>query len=166
MRFPTDAALVGTYGGHSDASRAAARAYDATGVVVDADSCTAPPLWLCGHFAAKALAPLLEDARRDAEHHGGRDGGGAAAPAPVLLWQTKSVVQPRGEADEWAAMRAMPNAVRAWADSGAAESARRPGKVDTRDGGPADYRHLMTPLPPSPPEATGGGRGGGTTQTA
>jgi len=36
----------------------------------------APPLWLCGHFAAKALAALLQDAARENTGGGGGDGGG------------------------------------------------------------------------------------------
>ena len=137
----TDAELVGTYGGHSERSRAAAAAYDATGRLYDyggdgAAVVDAPPLWLCGHFVAKAFAPLLDDAASE-ELRG----------KTLLLWQTKSAVQPRGEQDEWAAMRAMPPSVRDWADDGSAESALRPGSVDTAGGAADDYRHLMTPLP-------------------
>ena len=134
--FHHDAATVGTYGGHSDRSRAAARAYDATGSLADACGAPAgPPLWLCGHFVAKAFAALLEDLRE------------APEGASYLLWQTKSAVQPRGTSDEWAAMRAMPEAVRRWADGGAAESDTRPGRVDTARGAAEEYRPLMTPLP-------------------
>ena len=42
--IPTDAELVGTYGGHSDISRAAARAYDASGRVTDGSGAAAPSL--------------------------------------------------------------------------------------------------------------------------
>ena len=66
--------------------------------------------------------------------------------ASYLLWQSKSAVQPRGTADEWAAMRAMPGAVRRWADGGAAESSARPGRVDTERGAAEEYRPLMTRL--------------------
>ena len=44
-------------------------------------------------------------------------------------------------------MQQMPSAVKEWASDGRAESSYRLGKVDTTTGQPADYRHLMTPLP-------------------
>ena len=43
-------------------------------------------------------------------------------------------------------MRAMPDAVRRWADDGAAESNTRPGRVDTERGAAEEYRPLMTVL--------------------
>jgi hypothetical protein len=106
-------------------------------VVLDGSGQPAPPLWLCGHFVAKAFAPLLEDASSE-----------QLASSCLLLWQTKSAVQPLGEEEEWPRMLAMPQAVKAWADEGVAESTLRQGKVNTDGGTPDDYRDLMTPLPP------------------
>ena len=137
MLLPSDADLVGLYGGHSDLSRAAAQAYDTTGKVYDSSGQLAPPLWICGHFVGKAFAPLLEDLQRD-ELRG----------QSMLLWQTKSAVQPRGSEDEWAQLLEMPDDVKDWASEGHAESALRPGKVDTASGRRADYRSIMTPLEP------------------
>ena len=157
-----DADLVGSYGGHSDRSRAAAQAYDSSAVVVDGntgdDLTLTAPLWVCGHFVAKALAPLLEDAAREEEDD---DAAAAAAGRTLLLWQTKSAVQPRGELDEWQSMREMPAAVREWADRGTAESVLRPGKVDTAAAaeGARGYRHLMA-APPSSTLAGEEGAGG------
>ena len=132
--IPTDAELVGAYGGHSHVSRAAAQAYDTSGRVTDADGAAAPPLWLCGHFVAKPFALMLDELL------------GEARGQSALLWQTKSHVQPRGEEDEWARMRELGGAVKRWADDGAAESTLRPGRVDTAGGSAADYRGLMTRL--------------------
>jgi hypothetical protein len=141
VRFVTDPDIVGIYGGHSPASLAASRAYDATGAVTveGKGSAAAPPLWLCGHFAAKALAALLQDANAG----GGQQPNRGGAAAERMLWMTKSAVQPRGEGSEWAALRAMPAPVREWADRGEAMSSLRPGKVDTEAGTAEDYRGLM-----------------------
>jgi hypothetical protein len=139
VRFVTDPDIVGIYGGHSPASLAASHAYDATGLVTARGGVAAPPLWLCGHFAAKALAAMLVDLNADGS--GGQPPGRGGADH--MLWMTKSAVQPRGEGDEWSALRAMPAPVRAWADRGEAMSSRRPGKVDTEAGAAEDYRGLM-----------------------
>ena len=129
--------LVGRYGTHSPLSLAAAQMYDASGRCVDSARSTVPGLWLCGHFAAKAFAPLLTDAQ-SAQHRG----------ETLLLWMTKSAVQPLGKRDEWDAMLSQDAAVREWADAGDATSVLRPGKVDTRAGSPDDYRGLMTEIEP------------------
>lgn len=139
MRFVTDPDIVGIYGGHSPASLAASRAYDATGAVTVQGGAAAPPLWLCGHFAAKALAAMLEDLNSDGR--GGQQPGWCGTNR--MLWMTKSAVQPRGEGDEWAALRAMPARVQEWANRGQAMSSLRPGKVDTEAGTAEDYRGLM-----------------------
>ena len=91
----------------------------------------AQPLWLCGHFVAKAFAAMLADLEASPERR-------------AMLWQTKSAVQPRGSEDEWAKMQTMPPAVHAWADDGEAESSLRPGSVRLTGGSPDDYRGLMT----------------------
>lgn len=87
--------------------------------------------WLCGHFVAKAYAVLAEHAAADPSLR-------------PMLWQTKSAIQPRDQADEWAQLCAMDPATREWAESGRAESTLRPGKVDVTHGSPQDYRGLMT----------------------
>mmetsp|Transcript_43733 Transcript_43733/g.138439 ORF Transcript_43733/g.138439 Transcript_43733/m.138439 type:complete len:318 (-) Transcript_43733:218-1171(-) len=133
----TDADLVGIYGAHSEVSRRAAQAYDATGRLFEGSGAeVSTPLWVCGHFVAKAFAPLIDDAAKE-ELRG----------QTFLLWQTKSAVQPLGTEDEWAQLAEMPPLVKRWADDGPAESTLRPGKVDTANGTPDDYRHLMKALP-------------------
>ena len=131
VKLRTDADLVGVYGAHSEISRAASREYDATGAVSDRGGTPAQPLWLCGHFVAKAFAAMLADLEASPERR-------------AMLWQTKSAVQPRGSEDEWAKMQTMPSAVHAWADEGKAESSLRPGSVRLAGGSPDDYRGLMT----------------------
>jgi hypothetical protein len=64
----------------------------------------------------------------------------------VFTEQTKSLVQPRGPADEWEQMQRMPEAVREWAQRGQAHSKERPGKVDLKAGSCAGYRELMTEI--------------------
>ena len=61
-----------------------------------------------------------------------------------MLWMTKSAVQPRGDVDEWSKFVRSNDAVKKWANKGKAESVLRPGRVDTNDGKPEDYRSLMT----------------------
>lgn len=70
----------------------------------------------------------------------------ASPSKKMVLWQTKSAVQPRGPRDEWEKLKAMPKKVLVWANAGAAESKHRPGMVDTVKGTSADYRPLMTSL--------------------
>ena len=145
----SDANIVGTYGGHSEPSRAAAAAYEdpESSSTLDRHGEPAPPLWLCGHFVAKAAAALLADMEAHEKSRAAVPSGvtaeGAKQTEVLLLWQTKSQVQPRGEADEWQAMRAMPPAVKAWADAGRAESKLRPGSVDTARPTAEGHRHLM-----------------------
>ena len=131
VKLRTDADLVGVYGAHSEISRAASREYDATGAMSDRGGTPAQPLWLCGHFVAKAFAAMLADLEASPERR-------------AMLWQTKSAVQPRGSEDEGAKMHTMPPAVHAWADDGEAESSLRPGSVRLAGGSPDDYRGLMT----------------------
>jgi len=139
VRFVTRPDLVGLYGAHSAVSKAAAAEFDAGARVVDGAGEAAPTPWMCGHFCAKALAALLEEL----------DATGAPA-APSLLWQTKSLVQPRGERDEWEALAAMPSSVRRWAAEGEAQSALRPGSIPAEGAAPDGYRHLMTRVETSP----------------
>ena len=78
VKLHTDPHLVGKYGAHSARSRAAARDFDARGAVTlrGSGAAPAPPLWLCGHFVAKAYAAMLTDLEEN--------------PAlRAMLWQTK-----------------------------------------------------------------------------
>lgn len=81
--------VVGTYGSHSKKSLPAAQSYDnrerttLTGDPHQGFDAATAPLWLCGHFAAKPFAVMLE--RLDGGEHAGKD---------VLFWQTKSQTQP------------------------------------------------------------------------
>lgn len=128
-----DKGVVGTYGAHSKKSLVTSQAYDRTGSVVDEDGQAAPHIWLCGHFVAKPVTHLLEEAAAHPERE-------------ILLWQTKSATLPRGEIDEFKAMQAASSQVRRWADQGQATSTLRPGAFDSTDGSSADYRDLMSPL--------------------
>lgn len=135
LRLDCDADIVGIYGGHSDISRTAAAAYDSSGEVqAQGDGAqSVPPLWLCGHFAAKPFTVMLADLEAKPDH-------------VALFWQTKSAVQPRsGAANEFERLQGMPGAVQDWANEGRAESTLRKGSVST-NGSSADYRHLMTLL--------------------
>lgn len=138
MRSAKD--VVGIYGTHSDKTRSVARAYDSTGSIVDSDGKEAKPLWMCGHFVAKAFTPLLQDLEEDSKD------GKTDVDGPIMLWMTKSAVQPRGNVDEWSAMLKENETIRCWADKGKAESILRPGRVSTSDGSAEDYRSIMTKL--------------------
>jgi len=133
VRLHTDPAVVGKYGAHSDKSRVAAKLFDTTGRVEDRMGEPSPPLWLCGHFVAKAYAVMAADLSADSSMR-------------AILWQTKSVTQPRGPRDEWARLQAMDPATHKWANEGAAESTLRPGSVNVPHGCPEDYRGLMTEI--------------------
>jgi hypothetical protein len=145
----SSADIVGTYGGHSEKSRAAAQLYDEKGKVtsyVESAGKTEQELWMCGHFVAKAVAPLIHDletmvlAQENDED--------APPPPKYMLWMTKSAVQPRGSEDEWSKFQdTTSDAVKKWADEGKAESTLRPGRVSTTDGTPEDYRSIMTQIP-------------------
>uniref|UniRef100_A0A7S0JLS5 Uncharacterized protein n=1 Tax=Calcidiscus leptoporus TaxID=127549 RepID=A0A7S0JLS5_9EUKA len=123
--------------------------YDASGAVFSAGEAgelrPQPPLWLCGHFVAKPFARMLADLNQ-AHAHAGTLGEGPS-PLRCMLWQSKSAIQPRGLADEWARLGQMSTAVRRWASEGRAESLLRPGSVDAFGGQPGDYRPTMTPVP-------------------
>lgn len=130
-----DAKLAGKYGAHSEPSRAAARLFEESSVLSTPDGATPPGLWLCGHFTAKALAAMCDDLVQP-----------DAAGKHMVLWQTKSLVQPRGREDEWQKLQRMPRGVQAWATQGHAESVLRPGSVNVDGGSPEDYRPLMTEI--------------------
>ena len=118
------------------------QAFDTSGKVVDSEGQPAPGLWLCGHFTAKSLSVLIRDELQKPDSHAGA--------ASVLLWQTKSLVQPKGPLEEFEKLKQMPSAVwlllqrrrmicgfgqvLAWANKGEAHSSARPGHVDTENG--------------------------------
>ena len=83
----TDPSFVGTYGSHSKKSLPAAQSYDSSqkmsGATHNGFDAQGTPLWLCGHFAAKPYAVMLE--RLNGGEHTGKN---------VLFWQTKSQIQP------------------------------------------------------------------------
>jgi hypothetical protein len=108
------------------------------------------PLWLCGHFAAKPYALMLD--RLSVGKHTSKD---------VLFWQTKSFIQPvaKGECVEgvyeerrvFEREAATQNArLQRWAAKGVAFSEKRMGSW------PNDYRHLMTELPTQAPSGCSG----------
>lgn len=125
----TDPRHVGVYGGHTKTSSSAAALYSDSGKMENG-----PDLWLCGHFSAKAFGLMLEDLEAREPTPGNQNG---EKPAPVLFWATKSVIQPRGQIDEWTRFAAMPAPVKQWADEG--------GIATSADSTP-DYRKLMTPI--------------------
>lgn len=145
VELRSDATVVGKYGGHSEKTRAAAKLYDARGVMTDyVTGQETKKLWLCGHFASKAFQPLvndLETAAEVAEDHHGR-----GESKSYMLWMTKSAVQPRGGVNEWSKMVQANDVVREWANKGKAESIHRRGLVSTVDGKPNDYRSIMTKI--------------------
>jgi hypothetical protein len=109
---------------------------------------SASPLWLCGHFAAKPYALMIDSLS-----------GGKHAGKHVLFWQTKSFTQPVAKAEcvggvheerrvferEVATQNARLNS---WAAKGQAFSEKRMGSW------PLNYRHLMTELPSPGPDKT------------
>lgn len=143
--------VVGRYGAHSTKSRAIAKLYDDKGTVTDCKTGKKEKeLWVCGHFVAKALEPLIKDleetkiqqvadstSNNKDKHH-----------PKFMLWMTKSAVQPRGNIDEWSKLRKSNNAVKQWANDGRAESVLRPGNISgvDDDGKPEDYRSIMTKI--------------------
>eukprot|EP00943_MAST-04B_sp_MAST-4B-sp1_P007537 g7537.t1 len=129
-----DADIVGTYGGHSEISKNVAVQYDSMNdSIEDKSGKVQKPLWLCGHFTAKAFTHMIAELKKDQTKN-------------FIFWQTKSAVQPRGPEDEWQKMKVLPDTIKAWADDGKSESIRRPGSVNTRMGTAATYRHLMTDI--------------------
>ncbi|KAF0697903.1 Aste57867_11435 [Aphanomyces stellatus] len=152
VRLVTDADLVGKYGAHTTRSLAAA-AFDS---VMEIDG----PLpawmestttkegrdvrpWLCGHFVAKVFAMLVEDLIDEDE---GCENA-RTKKKTRLLWQTKSLVQPRGPADEWSRfveLTAASKGLATWANKGHAHSLLRRGRVHVPDGRPETYQGLMT----------------------
>ena len=150
VEIKADADVVGLYGGHSELSREAAQYYDEVGIVTDIKTDQKEKeLWVCGHFVAKALQPLIKDLEASAAASGGPSKEGYVPPN-YMLWQTKSAIQPKGPVDEWELMIEQSEAVKKWANDGKAESMKyRPGKVvidDDKTGKPEDYRSIMTKI--------------------
>lgn len=126
--------VIGKYGTHSDISRQLAKQFDLKGSVTNLTTGNQEKeLWICGHFVAKALQPLLEDLKSQIQNQ-----------PNYMLWMTKSAIQPRGELNEWSRFQERSSAeVRQWADEGQAQSHYRPGHVSTTHGTPEDYRCVM-----------------------
>ena len=143
VEIRADPVVVGPYGGHSEATRAAARLYDEKGSAVDAAGKEVKNLWVCGHFVGKALEPMLRDLEK-AKSSTSSSGDEETTAPNYMLWMTKSAVQPRGSVDEWSIMLKENEQVLQWANEGKAESSLRPARVSTRDGSPDDYRSVMT----------------------
>ncbi|KAL3912257.1 MAG: hypothetical protein SGARI_001255 [Bacillariaceae sp.] len=134
VELRSDADVVGKYGAHSEKSRESALYYDENGVVTDFKTGKKEKdLWVCGHF------PLVKDLEEAMQQSPSKD------PPKYMLWQTKSLVQPKGPLNEWEKMQQQNDVVKKWADDGKAESPKfRPGKVSTKDGSSEDYRSVMT----------------------
>jgi hypothetical protein len=144
VEIRADPSIVGPYGGHSEATRAAAKLYDDKGSVVDAAGKEAKSLWVCGHFVGKALEPLLRDLETAKSSTTSASMSDEKPTPKYMLWMTKSAVQPRGSVDEWSILLKENEQVLQWANEGKAESSLRPAKISTRDGSPEDYRSVMT----------------------
>ena len=164
VELRTDNDVVGKYGSHSELSRQAAVRYDDYGVVTDLKTGKQPQkeLWICGHFVAKALQPLLHDLEQQQQQQQ-VEGNDDEHPLPpkYMLWMTKSAIQPRGPVDEWSKFTTTSSktatgavtttttsdVVKEWANKGQAECKKyRNGKFSTMDGTPDDYRSMMTPI--------------------
>ncbi|CAK4683656.1 unnamed protein product [Aphanomyces euteiches] len=148
VELVTDHELIGEYGTHSLPSLAAAT-LDTTMQVEgkqpewmaslhDDQRRKAMIPWLCGHFAAKPFARLVDDLQREGEK--------PAKPLVRLFWQTKSWIQPHGGADEWTHLNqlAKEKPVKEWINKGRAHSLLRRGSVSVPNGNPSTYQYLMT----------------------
>ncbi len=132
LEVVSDPAFVGQYGSHSEKSLPAAQSCDSsqeiTGDPHNGFDVATAHLWLCGHFAAKPYAVMLE--RLNGGEHTGKN---------VLFWQTKSQVQPvRADANEADLFEDQASdQLKSWAIEGRSYSELRKGSW------PDDYRHLM-----------------------
>ena len=167
VELRSDKDVVGKYGGHSETTRKIAQLYDDTGIVYTDCSTTASSssissagktkknekeLWVCGHFVAKALTPLINDLEKEmlllktAESKsgdGGDDNTSIPSPPTYMLWMTKSAVQPRGDVDEWLAFQnSTSDAVKVWANEGKAESKLRPCTIYVRNNNDDDHKQV------------------------
>jgi len=101
MGFPSPTWTVhtkyaGLYGGETPAMLSAKERLESG--TVEADG---PTPWICPTFVGKTAAAMLDYA----ETHPNDE---------LLLWCTKSLVQPHGPADSWEKSKQMPDAVREW----------------------------------------------------
>ena len=132
VEIVTDPAFVGKYGSHSERSLPAAQSCDSSqeisGDTHNGFDAEQAKLWLCGHFAAKPYAVMLE--RLNGGEHTGKN---------VLFWQTKSHVQPvKANANEAEMFeKRASDRVKHWAVKGHSYSELRKGSW------PNEYRHLM-----------------------
>merc|ERR1712232_1375034 len=120
---------MGKYGAHSEVSRKAKAVYDESVKPL----LGAPHLWMCGHFTAKSLALMLKLIKEDLDSQ--------RPPRNLLLWQTKSAVQPLGAEEKgWSAFQAECNKSSAfkkwavWGDASGHPSFKGDGKVNVVSG--------------------------------
>lgn len=131
--------IVGDYGAHSAISLEALKTYKRSAKGPGGS----PGLWLCGHFTAKSFALMLRLLREDA--------AAQRPPRRLIYWASKSVVQPLGAEDEWAAFDAQRRrcaALRSWGVLGGVSG--HPGGDEGGEAGeaqgPGQYRPMMTRL--------------------
>ncbi|KAJ3227115.1 hypothetical protein HK099_003334 [Clydaea vesicula] len=141
----SDAEVIGMYGAHSERSLITS-SLDAKIELKGElpqwlkgnDSIPIP--WLCGHFVGKAFTVMMDRLKSNQQ-----DGEN------VLLWQTKSHIQPRGsyegELEELKKYSESSKKFREYVEKGKETSILRPGKVDLKADNGNDYRHLMKKLP-------------------
>lgn len=147
VEFIADAEMVETYGAHSKMSLKAAKLYEEKGVVRDAKGAKAEDLWLCGHFTSKTFSAIVRKIRQEkaAAGHKASD----LVHRDIIFWQTKSVVQPRGNDDEFKKLQELArnsSTLREWVQQGESCSTVRQGEVDLAKTS-STYRHLMTHVP-------------------
>lgn len=149
VELRADGDVVGKYGTHSDETRSMAHHYDEQGKVTDLSTGkTQKELWVCGHFVAKALHPLIKDLEEATTAATKQTDTVTVEQPTYMLWQTKSAIQPKGPLDEFERMKQRCNkTIKKWADDGKAESIKyRPGSVNIDYGKPEDYQSIMTEI--------------------
>ncbi|KAJ3120883.1 hypothetical protein HK100_012612 [Physocladia obscura] len=138
-----DEDIVGLYGVHSTRSLRAA-SYDTLLQVFDGTNKSEwsaesqPPVpWICGHFVGKPFAVLLNDLERNTRN---------GVEKHLLLWQTKSAIQPKGPVDEWMQVKEVADDSKEfgkWLKESQPHSLLRRGYIDVADGKPEDYQFIM-----------------------
>lgn len=98
-----DKEIIGRYGAHSKTSKKITAKFEKDGKVLrlcaKGDELRAENLWLCGHYTGKSFTALYKDFMNLRKNKDER-----ANKKILLLWQTKSIVQPRSTVDEWKVM--------------------------------------------------------------
>ena len=147
VEFIADAEMVETYGAHSKMSLKASKLYEEKGVVRDSNGEKAQDLWLCGHFTSKTFSALVRKIRQEKAAAGHKQSD--LVHRDIIFWQTKSIVQPRGNEDEFKKLQEVAKnskPIREWVEQGEAYSTKRQGEVDLSKSSDT-YRHLMTHVP-------------------